>query len=160
MILNKRISKVKIITTIFILLIGCNLSAKTNFFSEKVFELDLTDKKISSEGGGIELEKNKGGCLLILSVYGETGQEKYKFKFKKNNLLSTSYFKYGYQNGLISIDDDLKEFIADDHGQENDGSMDLIVNKLFIGNENRNITKKFYTYKKKIPSKVLIRYCS
>ncbi|MGJ8756675.1 hypothetical protein ACSFV5_02090 [Acinetobacter sp. HC8-3S] len=160
MMLNKKLFLVKITTIIFIFLTGCNLSAKTNPPSEKVFELDLTNQGISSEGGGIELEKSGKNCLLILSIYGETGQEKYKFKFNKNNLISTNYVNYRYRNGLINIDDDLKDLIADDHSELSDSDMELVVDKIFIGSENINITQKFNTYKRKIPSNILINNCN
>lgn len=157
---NKRILMVKILLLTFIFLTGCNLSAKTNLSTKKIFELDLTDQGISAEGGGIELVKQGDSCLLILSIYGEVGQEKYKFNFKKNNLISTNYLKYRYKNGLIVVDDDLKDLIANDQVKVSDGDMDLVINKSFIGNENRNIAKKFNTYKRKVPQKVLNDHCN
>lgn len=160
MILSKRSFLVKITTIIFIFLTGCNLSAKTNSSSEKIFELDLTNQGISSEGGGIELEKSGKNCFLILSIYGETGQQKYKFKFNKNNLISTKYMNYRYKNGLINIDDDLKDLIADDYSELSDNDLELVVDKVFIGSENRNISEKFNTYKRKVPSNILIKHCN
>ena len=80
---------IKIILFTCVFLTGCNLSAKPNLSAKKLFELDLTDSGISAEGGGIELNKKGDYCFIVLSLYGETGQEKYNFKFKKNKLIST-----------------------------------------------------------------------
>ncbi len=144
---------------ILTLLIGCNLSAKTNSSQKKLFELDLTSQNISSEGGGIELEKKQDYCLIVLSLYGESGQEKYKFKFKKNNLITTDYLKYRYKNGRIEINDDVKDLIATDHSEVGNNDMELITNKSFTGSKNTNIVKKFNLCKKKIPQKILIKNC-
>ncbi len=157
--INKRNLIINLFLLTFILLTGCNLSAKTTLSSKKIFELDLTDQEISEEGGGIELVKQGDSCLLILSIYGENGQEKYKFNFKKNNLLSINYLKYRYKNGLIVVDDDLRDLIADNQEKVSDADMELVLNKSFIGYENRNMTKKFNVYKRKIPQKVLNDNC-
>ncbi|WP_086213880.1 hypothetical protein [Acinetobacter sp. ANC 3813] len=156
---NKQTLIVNFLLLTFILLTGCNLSAETTLSSKKVFELDLTDQGISEEGGGIELVKHVDGCLLILSIYREAGQEKYKFNFKKNKLLSTDYLKYRYKNGLIVADDDLRDLIADYQEKNSNADMNLVLNKSFTGNENKNITKKFKIYKRKVPQKVLNDYC-
>lgn len=67
---------------------------------------------------------------------------------------------YRYRNGLINIDDDLKDLIADDHSELSDSDMELVVDKVFIGSENINITQKFNTYKRKVPSNILIKNCN
>ena len=156
---NKQTLIVNLFLLTFILLTGCNLSAKTILSSKKVFELDLTDQGISNEGSGIELITHGESCLLILNIYRDSDQEKYKFNFKKNNLLSTDYLKYRYKNGLVIVDDDLRELIADYQEKTSDAEMDLVFNKSFTGNENKNITKKFKVYKRKIPKEVLNDYC-
>lgn len=160
MMLNKQGTIIKLIISFFFLLTGCNLSATTNMSPKKIYELDLTDQGISPEGGGIELKKEKNYCSLILSLYGESGQEKYKFNFKKGNLINTNYLKYRYKNGLIETNDDLDDLIADDSKKTNKGDMELIANKSFVGNRDRQITKKFELYKKKVPKILLDRNCN
>jgi hypothetical protein len=147
---------------LLIFLTACNSSANQSIrknIEEKVFELDLTNEGISAEGGGIELYKDRNFCSLLLNIYGENGQEKYNFKFKKNNLIETSYLKYRYKNGLLVTDDELKDLIADDN-TNSDNDMELVSNKSFIGSTNKNIAKKFDMYKKRIPKSVLTKNCN
>ena len=147
---------------LLIFLTACNSSANQSIrknIEEKVFELDLTNEGISAEGGGIELYKDRNFCSLLLNIYGENGQEKYNFKFKKNNLIETSYLKYRYKNGLLVTDDELKDLIADDN-TNSDNDMELVSNKSFIGSTNKNIAKKFDMYKKRIPKSVLMKNCN
>lgn len=147
---------------LLIFLTACNSSANQSIrknIEEKVFELDLTNEGISAEGGRIELYKDRNFCSLLLNIYGENGQEKYNFKFKKNNLIETSYLKYRYKNGLLVTDDELKDLIADD-STNSDNDMELVSNKSFIGSTNKNIAKKFDMYKKRIPKSVLTKNCN
>lgn len=147
---------------LLIFLTACNSSANQSIrknIEEKVFELDLTNEGISAEGGGIELYKDRNFCSLLLNIYGENGQEKHNFKFKKNNLIETSYLKYRYKNGLLVTDDELKDLIADDN-TNSDNDMELVSNKSFIGSTNKNIAKKFDMYKKRIPKSVLTKNCN
>lgn len=147
---------------LLIFLTACNSSANQSIrknIEEKVFELDLTNEGISAEGGGIELYKDRNFCSLLLNIYGENGQEKYNFKFKKNNLIETSYLKYRYKNGLLVTDDELKDLIADD-STNSDNDRELVSNKSFIGSTNKNIAKKFDMYKKRIPKSVLTKNCN
>jgi len=147
---------------LLIFLTACNSSANQSIrknIEEKVFELDLTNEGISAEGGGIELYKDRNFCSLLLNIYGENGQEKYNFKFKKNNLIETSYLKYRYKNGLLVTDDELKDHIADD-STNSDNDIELVSNKSFIGSTNKNIAKKFDMYKKRIPKSVLTKNCN
>lgn len=147
---------------LLIFLTACNSSANQSIrknIEEKVFELDLTNEGISAEGGGIELYKDRNFCSLLLNIYGENGQEKYNFKFKKNNLIETSYLKYRYKNGLLVTGDELKDLIADD-STNSDNDMELVSNKSFIGSTNKNIAKKFDMYKKRIPKSVLTKNCN
>ncbi|UUM26927.1 hypothetical protein NQU59_14780 [Acinetobacter colistiniresistens] len=113
--------------------------------------MDLTDEGISSEGGGIELHKEGKFCLLLLNVYEESGQEKYRFKFQKNNLIETSYLKYRYPNGLLVNDDDLKGLIAHDENANPNSKdeMELVKNELIIGQKNKEILQKFFYINKK-----------
>jgi hypothetical protein len=97
--------------------------------------------------------------LTSTQYYGENGQEKYNFKFKKNNLIETSYLKYRYKNGLLVTDDELKDLIADD-STNSDNDIELVSNKSFIGSTNKNIAKKFDMYKKRIPKSVLTKNCN
>lgn len=126
----------------------------------KIFELDLTDEQISTEGGAIELKKGRNNCSLILNLYSESGQERYDFKFKANDLIKTSHLTYRYQNGLLVTDDDLKDLIADDNTALNDSDMELISRKYFIGSESDYIVEKFIFYKQKIPKPILIESCN
>lgn len=147
---------------LLIFLTACNSSANQSIrknIEEKVFQLDLTNEGISAEGGGIELYKDRNFCSLLLNIYGENGQEKYNFKFKKNNLIETSYLKYRYKNGLLVTDDELKDLIADD-STNSDNDIELVSNKSFIGSTNKNIAKKFDMYKKRIPKSVLTKNCN
>lgn len=147
---------------LLIFLTACNSSANQSIrknIEEKVFELDLTNEGISAEGGGIELYKDRNFCSLLLNIYGENGQEKYNFKFKKNNLIETSYLKYRYKNGLLVTDEELKDLIADD-STNSDNDIELVSNKSFIGSTNKNIAKKFDMYKKRIPKSVLTKNCN
>ncbi|MCJ8512595.1 hypothetical protein [Acinetobacter lwoffii] len=147
---------------LLIFLTACNSSANQSIrknIEEKVFELDLTNEGISAEGGGIELYKDRNFCSLLLNIYGENGQEKYNFKFKKNNLIETSYLKYRYKNGFLVTDDELKDLIADD-STNSDNDIELVSNKSFIGSTNKNIAKKFDMYKKRIPKSVLTKNCN
>lgn len=147
---------------LLIFLTACNSSANQSIrknIEEKVFELDLTNEGISAEGGGIELYKDRNFCSLLLNIYGENGQEKYNFKFKKNNLIETSYLKYRYKNGLLVTDEELKDLIADD-STNSDNDRELVSNKSFIGSTNKNIAKKFDMYKKRIPKSVLTKNCN
>lgn len=147
---------------LLIFLTACNSSANQSIrknIEEKVFKLDLTNEGISAEGGGIELYKDRNFCSLLLNIYGENGQEKYNFKFKKNNLIETSYLKYRYKNGLLVTNNELKDLIADDN-TNSDNDMELVSNKSFIGSTNKNIAKKFDMYKKRIPKSVLTKNCN
>lgn len=76
--------------------------------NKKIFELNLTNEEISAEGGEVELYEYKDYCILLLNLYGESGWDKYSFKFKRNYLIKTTYLKYRYKNGLLITDDDLK----------------------------------------------------
>lgn len=138
-----------------------NISANTNVTQKKVFELDLTDQGVSPEGGGIELFKDKKYCLLVVSLYGETGQEITKFQFIKNKLIQSNYQKYRYKQGLLVIDDDLNDLIAkNDEKLSKDNDPELISNKFFLGNKNTKIVNEFNHYKLKIPKKVLNKNCT
>lgn len=138
-----------------------NIYANTNVTQKKVFELDLTDQGVSPEGGGIELFKDKKYCLLVVSLYGETGQEITKFQFIKNKLIKSNYQKYRYKQGLLVIDDDLNDLIAkNDEKLSKDNDPELISNKFFLGNKNTKIVNEFNHYKLKIPKKVLNKNCT
>ena len=151
----------KISVVFFVFLVGCNISANTNVTQKKVFELDLTDQGVSPEGGGIELFKDKKYCLLVVSLYGETGQEITKFQFIKNKLIKSNYQKYRYKQGLFAIDDDLNDLIAkNDEKLSEDNDPELISDKFFLGDKNTNIVKEFNHYKLNIPKKVLNKNCT
>ena len=159
MIFNKWICIKNIILFSCVFLTGCSLSAKPNLSVQKLFELDLTNSGISAEGGEIELNKKDDYCFIVLSLYGETGQEMYNLKFKKNILISGDYLKYRYKNGMIVVDDDLKELIANYQPNSGNNDMELVVNKSFIGSENKNAVKIFNEYKQKIPQGILRKNC-
>ena len=156
--LNKIFNKTYIF--LFIFLVACSSSANQDTQHNKIFELDLTDEQISTEGGEIELKKGRNNCSLILNLYSESGQERYDFTFKANDLIKTSYLTYRYQNGLLVTDDDLKDLIADDNTALNDSDMELISRKYFIGSQSDHIVKKFIFYKQKIPKPILIESCN
>lgn len=148
---------------LLIILTACNSSANQNIknnLENKIFDLDLTNEVISPQGGGLKLYKDKKTCVLKLNIYGESGQEEYKFKFKKNRLLETSYLKYRYKNGLLITDDDLNDLIADESTNSDGTDMELITNQSFIGDTNKNIVKKFDVNKQKIPKSILFNNCN
>lgn len=157
---SKWILMIKIFLFTCVFLTGCNLSAKPNLSAKKLFELDLTDSGISAEGGGIELNKKGDYCFIVLSLFGETGQEKYNFKFKKNKLISSNYLKFRYKYGMIVVDKDLQDLIANDQPKSDENNMELVINKSFIGTENKNIMKKFNEYKQRIPQRIVNNNCN
>ncbi|OBY73993.1 hypothetical protein [Acinetobacter gyllenbergii] len=154
--LTKYFSKSYILLLIF--LAACNSSANQDI-KNKVFELDLTDEQISAEGGGIELYKGKNSCHLILNLYGESGQEKYDFRFKKKTLIETYYLTYRYKNGVLGADDDLKELMAVDSTHSDGSDMELIGHELVAGEKDKNLVKKFEIYKKRVPTMILRKNC-
>lgn len=137
--------------------LGCNLSAKQPTAPIILYELDLLDELGRAEGSSLELEKNTDSCRLTVKIYEQQGKTSYTFKFKKNNLISTEHIKYRYQNGLMIVDDDLKDLIAESSEQE---PMELISHQTIIANDNNDITRNFKFYKEKIPYKILKDNCS
>lgn len=160
MMFNKIFNKSYIFLCVF--LIACGSVANQTFQEKnKLFELDLTDEQISAEGGGIELYKRESSCFLLLKIYGETGQESYGFQFEKNNLIDTIHIVYRYKNGLLVIDDDLKDLIADNNAESSDtNDLELISEKKIIGNTDKSIANKFEVYKQKIPKTILAKSCN
>lgn len=152
-------SIIKFPIAITLSLVSFSLLADSHLPQKKIFELDLTNENISPEGAGIEVYKNKKNCTLKLELYGTSGQEKYSFIFKENKLIKTSYLKYRYKYGLLVVDDDLKDLIADAGQSKSSNDMDLIKNKVFLGKTNTYVTKNFDIYIKKVPKKVLISNC-
>ena len=145
---------------LLIFLAACNSSANQNIKKNKIFELDLTDEQISAEGGGIELYKDKNYCHLILNLYGESGQEKYDFRFKKKILIETYHLTYRYKNGVLDADDDLKELMAVNSTHSDGNNMELIGRQLVEGEKNKNFVKKFEIYKKRVPTTILRKNCN
>ncbi|UJA05853.1 hypothetical protein F9230_16525 [Acinetobacter johnsonii] len=158
MMLNKIFNKTYIF--LFIFLVACSSSAKQNTQKNKIFELDLTNEQISTEGGTIELKKIGSNCSLVLNLYNESGQESYDFQFKANDLIKASHLIYRYKNGLLVTDDDLKDLIADNNTVSNSNDIELVSKEYFIGNKNKSISKTFKIYKKKIPNSILIKNCN
>ena len=156
--LTKYFSKFYILLLIF--LAACNSSANQDIKKNKVFELDLTDEQISTEGGGIELYKDKNYCRLILNLYGESSQEKYDFRFKKKTLIETYHLTYRYKNGVLDADDDLKELMAVNSTHSDGNNMELIGRQLVEGEKNKNFVKKFEIYKKRVPTTILRKNCN
>ncbi len=70
MMLNKIFNKTYIF--LFIFLVACSSSANQDTQHNKIFELDLTDEQISTEGGEIELKKGRNNCSLILNLYSRS----------------------------------------------------------------------------------------
>ena len=145
---------------LLIFLAACNSSANQNIKKNKIFELDLTDEQISAEGGGIELYKDKNYCHLILNLYGESGKEKYDFRFKKKTLIETYHLTYRYKNGVLDADDDLKELMAVNSTHSDGNNMELIGRQLVEGEKNKNFVKKFEIYKKRVPTTILRKNCN
>lgn len=160
---NKLAKKFGFFLSAFAVLAAFNMIENQNVKANEpaIFSLDLTDEDISPEGGGIELHKEGQLCLLILNIYGESGQENYRFKFKKNNLIETSYLKYRYPNALLAINDDLQELIAHDESPDsNNNKMELIKNDFIIGQKNKAILHRFFLYQQKIPDGLLKKNCN
>lgn len=158
---NNRIIKSFLLLLIF--LSGCNISVDNNpiISSKKIYEKELIDKNLSLEGGSIELYSNELFCNMVVSIYGETGQEKYNFKFKYNSLLETQYQIYGYQNGILVPNDDIKDLI-DKSNKENSDRNDPILRKdiKIIGQLDPDISKRFVFYKDLIPDELIEKYCN
>lgn len=108
---------------------------------EKIFELDLTDEAISSQGGGLEVLKSKSYCILVFNLYGEMGQEKYAFRFNQKGLINTRHVSYKYPVNFYEIKSDT-EIILD-------------FDKTYKASQNKLLFEKFNIYKKRIPDKIL-----
>ena len=125
-----------------LLIISLNASpVETILLPKKIFELDLTDEKISTQGGGIEVLKSKNYCILVFNLYGEMGQEKYAFRFNPKGLINTRYVGYTYPVNVYEMKSDTK-FIID-------------FDKTYKVNESDLLLKKFNIYKKRVPNEIL-----
>lgn len=108
---------------------------------KKIFELDLTEEKVSTQGGGLEVLKAKDYCILSFKLYGEMGQEKYAFKFNKKGLISTRHVAYKYPMNVYEIKSNTKIMVDFD--------------KTYKINQSESLLKKFHIYKKRIPNRTL-----
>lgn len=151
------LNKVFIIFIIFMVEFN-STSAKINLMYEKFFELDLTDQEISPEGGVIELFKNRSFCLLRVKLYDNYGKKINKFKFFDGKLIRSNYEAYRYKVGLLNLDSDLKSLISDNDLNKKD-EIDLIYNKVFVGDNNKLIENDFNMYISKIPNDILNKNC-
>lgn len=120
-------------------------AAEINDLPKRIFELDLTDEKVSTQGGGLELFRAKNYCILTLSLYGEMGQEKYAFKFNNKGLIRTRYVGYSYPTNVYDLKPST-EFILD-------------FDKTYKANENKSLLKKFNVYRGRVPRNLIIKNC-
>ena len=67
--------------------------------------------------------------------------KKIQFQVQKNKLISSDYLKFRYKYGMIVVDEDLQDLIANDQPKSDENNMELVINKSFIGSENKNIMK-------------------
>ncbi|WP_445116375.1 hypothetical protein [Acinetobacter sp. WZC-1] len=134
----------KIVEYIFVLLFFVSpdiYAVGTQNIPKKIFELDLTDERVSTQGGDIEVLKSKNYCILVLNLYGEMGQEKYAFRFNQKRLINTRHVGYKYPVNVYEMKPDTKIIVDFD--------------RTYGANQNRALFKKFNIYKKRIPNKVL-----
>lgn len=101
---------------------------------EKFFELDLTDEEISYQGGGLEVLKSKGYCILVFNLYGEMGQEKFAFRLNQKGLINTRHVGYKCPVNFYEIKSDT-EIILD-------------FDKKYKASQNKLLFEKFNIYKK------------
>ena len=61
---------------------------------------------------------------------------------------------------MIVINEYLKDLIANYQPKSDENNMELVINKSFIGSENKNIMKKFNEYKQRIPQRIVNNNCN
>lgn len=128
----------------FLVLVSSNIYAvEMKSLPKKIFELNLTDEKVSTQGGGLEVLRSKGYCILVFNLYGELGKEKYAFRFNQKGLINTRYVGYKYPVNVYEMKPDTKIIVDFD--------------RTYNANQNKSLLKKFNVYKKRIPNKVLIQ---
>lgn len=150
--------------------IGCsssNTASKENLSkseSKKIYELNLTDQQISSQGGVLELYQNNGLCTLRIELLSDYGKETYDFEFKTFNLKKTIYHKYKYVNGILNYgtDDDreLQELMVDTDKkilEKND--LELITKNVKKGDSDKELLNNFRYYLDFIPQKIVLKNC-
>lgn len=131
---------------IFLMFISLSSSAAiANKLPQKIFELDLTDQSISTQGGGLLLFKTKNDCILRFDLYGEMGQEKYAFKFNQKGLISTRHIGYKYPVHVYDM--------------QTNSEVTVDFDQTYPANQNKAITEKFKLYKAKIPQKLIRQNC-
>lgn len=155
-----------------LLSIGCSSSntdttSKENLSkmeSKKIYELNLTDQQVSSQGGIVELYQNNGLCTLRTELLSDYDKETYDFEFKKFNLKKTIYHKYKYINGILDYetDDDreLQELIVDtDQKNLEKNDLELIIKSVKQGNSDKKLINDFRHYLNFIPQEIVLKNC-
>ena len=152
--------------------IGCGSSntdtaSKENLFkseSKKIYEFNLTDQQISSQGGILELYQNNGLCTLRTELFSDYGKEIYDFEFKKFNLKKITHYRYKYVNGILNygMDDDreLQELMVDtDEKILEKNELELISKSVKKGDSDKELLNDFRYYLGFIPQKNVLKNC-
>lgn len=134
-----------IVFSLFILNSVSISAATTNHLPQKIYELDLSDQGISTQGGGLTLFKAKNHCILQLNVYAEMGQEKYAFKFNRKGLINTRHVGYKYPVNVYEM--------------KADSEVTVDFDKTYLANQNPSLLAQFKRYKAKIPQKLIKQNC-
>lgn len=120
-------------------------AAHSNHLPQKIYELDLTDQGISTQGGGLTLFKAKNYCTLQLNVYGEMGQEQYTFKFNPKGLINTRHVGYKYPVNVYKM--------------KADSEVTVDFDKTYLADQNKILAQQFKHYQAKIPQKLIKQNC-
>ena len=136
----------------------------THLISEKpqpiLFELDLNDEEVSTEGASLKLYQNKYVCLLNYSLYGETGQVHYQFEFYKTHLLKTLYQDYAYKYGDFAITNDRDGIEKFGEIDSNPEMIRLVESKVIYPEQDQELVAEFKRLYAKIPQQILKKYCN
>ena len=112
---------------------------------KKVYERDLTDFELSSEGGGLVLfAQPQGRCRMDVDFYGETGLAKYRYEFTRDRLTAGSHQEYRYTAASLS------EVTKD--------KIKLVRNEK-LNPASGAVKKEFRDIYQYVPNKVLKKYC-
>lgn len=141
-----RYKYIRLALPMLLMLISLNLSAALpNKLPKKIFELDLTDQGISTQGGGLTLLKANNYCILRFDLYGEMGQEKYAFRFNNKGLISTRHIGYKYPVNVYDMQANTEVTVDFD--------------KTYLADQNKAMLEKFKLYKAKLPQKLIRQNC-
>lgn len=138
----RRLYKSSVIS-ILLALVASTILAK----SPVLKSINLVEAGYFLEGAEFELVKQKYGCSLKGTGYGETGKKQYEFYFDNKVLIEAYYTSYRYDRPINEVDDDDDSFVDREvvYGEN--------------PKENAEFLKLFYQLKKLITAENLVR-CS